>query len=55
MVFGVAMPPDQGVDGGHDVLAIRLAHPVGDGRSVGAQFGHHGLVLAHRFIDVSGI
>jgi hypothetical protein len=55
MIFGVAMPSDLSVDGGHGVPAIRLAHLIGDCGSVGAPFGHHGLVLAHRLIDVSGI
>ena len=54
-MFGVDLPPMTVSTVVTTCQPSGLADPVGDGRSVGLQFGHHGLVLAHRLIDVSGI
>src|SRR5258705_13652482 len=54
MLFGVAILLNHGVDGGHHVPAIGPAHPIGDSRSVRAEFGRHTLAFAHRAIGLSG-
>jgi hypothetical protein len=53
VLFRIALLCERDVDGGHNVPAIGLTHPLGDGRGVCAQFGHHGLALSNRIVGLS--
>src|SRR6266446_4677428 len=51
----IAILADHRVNGRHHTPAFLLAHPIGDGRSIEAQFGDHRRALAHAVIQRSGL
>jgi hypothetical protein len=55
VVVSITTLPDRYVDGGNHVPTIGFVHPVGDRRSIGAQFGCYALTLARCDIELSSL